>query len=133
MQSLCCFGFSSEFQFSNFSTLSFWLTEAGINRSTITMFSWAALAYSFKFIWAPLIDKLPLPYLTRRMGLRRSWLLVSQLLVICAICMMAFTNPLPNTSDFGSLSNLTIMAGAAIFLASHQQHKILLWMLTVSN
>ncbi|MFH4377138.1 MFS transporter, partial [Acinetobacter baumannii] len=59
---------------------------------------------------------LPLPYLTRRMGLRRSWLLVSQLLVICAICMMAFTNPLPNTSDFGSLSNLTIMAGAASFL-----------------
>ncbi|EPQ5082764.1 AmpG family muropeptide MFS transporter [Acinetobacter baumannii] len=110
-------GFSSGIPiFLIFSTLSFWLTEAGINRSTITMFSWAALAYSFKFIWAPLIDKLPLPYLTRRMGLRRSWLLVSQLLVICAICMMAFTNPLPNTSDFGSLSNLTIMAGAAIFL-----------------
>ncbi|WP_109440871.1 AmpG family muropeptide MFS transporter [Acinetobacter haemolyticus] len=110
-------GFSSGIPiFLIFSTLSFWLTEAGINRSTITMFSWAALAYSFKFIWAPLIDKLPLPYLTKKMGLRRSWLLVSQLLVICAICMMAMTNPLPNTSDFGSFSNLTIMAGAAIFL-----------------
>ncbi|GLG83963.1 MULTISPECIES: AmpG family muropeptide MFS transporter [Acinetobacter] len=110
-------GFSSGIPiFLIFSTLSFWLTEAGINRSTITMFSWAALAYSFKFIWAPLIDKLPLPYLTKKMGLRRSWLLVAQLLVICAICMMAFTNPLPNSSDFGSFSNLTIMAGAAIFL-----------------
>lgn len=66
-------GFSSGIPiFLIFSTLSFWLTEAGINRSTITMFSWAALAYSFKFIWAPLIDKLPLPYLTRKMGLRRS-------------------------------------------------------------
>ncbi len=110
-------GFSSGIPiFLIFSTLSFWLTEAGINRSTITMFSWAALAYSFKFIWAPLIDKLPLPYLTRKMGLRRSWLLVAQILVICAICLMAFTNPLPNTSDFGSFSNLTIMAAAAIFL-----------------
>ncbi len=76
-------GFSSGIPiFLIFSTLSFWLTEAGINRSTITMFSWAALAYSFKFIWAPLIDKLPLPYLTRKMGLRRSWLLVAQILVI---------------------------------------------------
>lgn len=110
-------GFSSGIPiFLIFSTLSFWLTEAGINRSTITMFSWAALAYSFKFIWAPLIDKLPLPYLTKKMGLRRSWLLIAQILVICAICLMAFTNPLPNTSGFGSFSNLTIMAGAAIFL-----------------
>lgn len=93
-QLLCCFRlFIRNSHISNFSTLSFWLTEAGINRSTITMFSWAALAYSFKFIWAPLIDKLPLPYLTRKMGLRRSWLLVAQILVICAICLMAFTNP----------------------------------------
>ena len=39
-----------------FSTLSVWLVKAGVDRSTITMFSWAALAYSFKFIWSPLID-----------------------------------------------------------------------------
>ena len=41
-----------------FSSLSLWLREAGVERSTVTMFSWAALAYSFKFVWAPLIDSL---------------------------------------------------------------------------
>ena len=58
-----------------FSSLSLWLTEAGVDRATVTMFSWAALGYSFKFIWAPLIDALPLPWLTRRFGQRRGWLL----------------------------------------------------------
>lgn len=110
-------GFSSGIPiFLIFATLSFWLSEAGIARSTITMFSWAALAYAFKFIWAPLIDKLPLPWLTKKMGRRRSWLLVSQILVITAICSMAFINPLPHLHNFGSLSNLTLMAMAAVFL-----------------
>ena len=44
-----------------FSTLSVWLVKAGVSRSTITMFSWAALAYSFKFIWSPVIDNLKIP------------------------------------------------------------------------
>jgi len=48
-----------------FSTLSLWLTEAGVEKSAVTYFSWAALGYSFKFVWAPLIDKIPLPFLTR--------------------------------------------------------------------
>lgn len=110
-------GFSSGIPiFLIFATLSFWLSEAGIARSTITMFSWAALAYAFKFIWAPLIDKLPLPWLTQKMGRRRSWLLLSQILVTCAICSMAFINPLPHLHDLGSISNLTLMAMAAVFL-----------------
>ncbi|MDK4537822.1 hypothetical protein QG039_00590, partial [Kingella kingae] len=57
-----------------FSTLSFWLNEAGINIKTVTQFSWAALGYSFKFIWSPLIDSLSLPFLTRSLGKRRAWL-----------------------------------------------------------
>jgi len=110
-------GFSSGIPiFLIFATLSFWLSEAGIARSTITMFSWAALAYAFKFIWAPLIDKLPLPWLTKKMGRRRSWLLLSQILVVTAICSMAFINPLPHLHNFGSLSNLVLMAMAAVFL-----------------
>ena len=99
-----------------FSTLSFWLSEAGIQRSTITMFSWAALAYAFKFIWAPLIDKLPLPYLTQKMGKRRSWLFVSQILVTIAICMMAFTDPSVHGGDIWSIPSLTFMAISAVFL-----------------
>lgn len=99
-----------------FSTLSFWLTEAGISRSTVTLFSWAALGYSFKFIWAPLIDKLPIIGLTKRMGQRRSWLLLSQIMVIIAICLMAMTNPSPQADYFTSVSNVAIMAAAAVFL-----------------
>lgn len=110
-------GFSSGIPiFLIFATLSFWLSEAGIARSTITMFSWAGLAYAFKFIWAPLIDKLPLPWLTKKMGRRRSWLLLAQILVIIAICSMAFINPLPHLHNLGSISNLTLMAAAAMFL-----------------
>ena len=110
-------GFSSGIPiFLIFSTLSFWLSEAGIQRSAITMFSWAALAYAFKFIWAPLIDKLPLPYLTEKMGKRRSWLFVSQILVTVAICLMAFTDPSPHGGKIFSISSLSFMAMSAIFL-----------------
>ena len=73
-----------------FSSLSLWLGEAGVKKSAVTFFSWAALGYSFKFVWAPLVDKLPLPILTKWLGRRRSWLLVSQLAVIAAILWMAF-------------------------------------------
>lgn len=76
-----------------FSTLGLWLGEAGIERSAITFFSWAALGYSFKFIWAPLIDELPIPVLTQKLGRRRAWLLISQILIVFAICIMAMTDP----------------------------------------
>ncbi len=56
-------------------------------------FSWAALGYSFKFVWAPLIDELPVPFLTKSLGRRRAWLLIAQCLIICAICIMAFSDP----------------------------------------
>lgn len=92
-----------------FSSLSLWLREAGIDRSVVTMFSWAALGYAFKFIWAPLIDAVPLPILTKMLGRRRSWILVSQLLIITAICIMAAVNP----ANEGSLF---LMAVGAVLL-----------------
>ena len=76
-----------------FSSLSLWLREAGVDRSTVTYFSWAALAYSFKFLWAPLIDRLPIPGLTRLLGRRRAWLLVSQLAVALSIFTIAQVDP----------------------------------------
>jgi PAT family beta-lactamase induction signal transducer AmpG len=90
-----------------FSTLSLWLREAAVDRSTVTYFSWAALGYSFKFIWAPLVDRLPLPLLTAWLGRRRGWLLLAQLSVIGAILWMAFTDP---------AENLHLMAFAAVLL-----------------
>ncbi|AFJ03314.1 AmpG permease [Methylophaga frappieri] len=91
-----------------FSSLSLWLREAGIERSAVTYFSWAALGYSFKFVWAPLLDTLPLPWLHRLLGRRRSWLLVSQLAIILAIIGMGSVDP--------AKDSLTLMAFAAVFL-----------------
>ena len=59
-------------------TLSFRLREAGLDRTTIGYLSWVGLAYGFKWVWSPLVDRLPIPLLTRWLGRRRSWLLVSQ-------------------------------------------------------
>mgnify|MGYP001552078091 CR=1 FL=1 len=60
-----------------FSSLSLWLREAGVQRSAVTFFSWAALGYSFKFIWAPLVDQMPIPVMTRLLGRRRAWILLA--------------------------------------------------------
>lgn len=76
-----------------FGTLSFWLREAGVDRTTIGFISWVALAYAFKWAWAPLVDRLPLPWLTARLGRRRSWLLASQLLITASLVGMALTDP----------------------------------------
>ena len=74
-----------------FSTLSVWLVKAGVSRSTITMFSWAALAYSFKFIWSPVIDNLKIPI--KDFGHRKSWLLISQLMIVFSLIFISFTDP----------------------------------------
>ena len=74
-------------------TLSFWLREAGINRATIGYLSWIGLAYGFKWCWAPLVDRLPIPLLTKMLGRRRSWLLLSQLAIVAGLVGMAFTDP----------------------------------------
>ena len=76
-----------------FGTLSFWLREAGVDRTTIGYLSWVGLAYGFKWVWAPLVDRLPIPLLTRWLGRRRSWLLLAQLAIICGLLGMALTDP----------------------------------------
>lgn len=74
-------------------TLSFRLREAGIDRTTIGFLSWVGLAYGVKWTWAPLVDRLPIPLLTRCLGRRRSWLLLAQCVVVAGILGMAFTDP----------------------------------------
>ncbi|WP_372658294.1 MFS transporter [Hydrogenophaga sp.] len=74
-------------------TLSFRLREAGLDRTTIGYLSWVGLAYGFKWCWAPLVDRLPIPLLTRWMGRRRSWLLLSQLAIMVALVGMALSDP----------------------------------------
>jgi len=74
-------------------TLSFRLREAGIDRSTIGYLSWVGLAYAFKWVWAPLVDRMPIPVMTRVMGRRRSWLLLSQLVIVAGLVGMALADP----------------------------------------
>ena len=74
-------------------TLSFWLREAGIDRSTIGYLTWVGLIYAFKWMWAPLVDRLPIPILTNFFGRRRSWLLFAQLLIIVGLVGMASIDP----------------------------------------
>ncbi|MCF8479177.1 MAG: MFS transporter [Rhodospirillum sp.] len=90
-----------------FSTLSVWLREAGVDRSTVTMLSWAALAYSLKFVWAPLVDRLSLPVLTPWLGRRRGWMLLAQI----ALCL-----GLVWTGSFDPAISLTLTAIGAVMI-----------------
>lgn len=94
-----------------FSSLSLWLGEAGIDKSAVTFFSWAALGYSFKFVWAPLIDELPVPYLTKKLGRRRAWLLIAQCLIVCAITVMAFSDPALGQSHLYQMAFGAVLLG----------------------
>ncbi len=94
-----------------FSTLGLWLNEAGLTKSTITHFSWAALGYSFKFVWAPLVDRLPIPLLTQALGRRRSWMLVSQFAIIAAIVLMASTDPRVDIDSLSMLAYSAVLLG----------------------
>lgn len=79
-----------------FGTLSFWLAEAGVSRTEIGLFALVGGAYSLKYLWSPLIDRLALPGLTRRFGRRRGWALLIQALLIAAIAALGMTNPALN-------------------------------------
>lgn len=76
-----------------FGTLSAWLRVEGVDKTTIGFVSWVALAYGFKFVWSPLVDRSPLPILTRVLGQRRGWMLLAQFGVIAGLLCMAFGDP----------------------------------------
>jgi hypothetical protein len=95
-------------------TLSFWLREAGIDRTTIGHLSWVGLAYGFKWAWSPLVDRLPIPLLTRWLGRRRSWLLLSQAVIMAGL--------VRHGADRSALSLTPIVWGAlAVAFASATQ------------
>jgi len=95
-----------------FGTLSFWLREAGIDRTTIGFLSWVALAYAFKWVWAPLVDRLSLPGLTTRLGRRRGWLLFAQIWVMAGLVGMALTDPQQDLQRLVLFALLTAFASA---------------------
>ena len=90
-----------------FDTLSLWLRDAGLSLKVIAIFSLATLAYSLKFLWAPLIDRTSVPGLTRWLGHRRSWMIVFQVLVMLGLWLISGVNP---------AQNLGLMAAFAVFV-----------------
>ena len=76
-----------------FSTLSAWLRDEGVTRTTIGFFSWVGITYSIKVFWAPIVDRLPIPWLTKKLGKRRSWMLCAQIVIAVGLLGMASSNP----------------------------------------
>lgn len=95
-----------------FGTLSFWLRDAGIERSAIGFVSWVTLAYGFKFVWSPLVDSLDLGWLTRSMGRRRGWLLCAQLAVVLGLVGMALNDPVVALGALVSCAVVTAFSSA---------------------
>ncbi len=86
VRSMIFLGFSAGLPFLLvFSTLSAWLRDEGVERSVIGFFSWVGVTYSIKVFWAPVIDRLPLPFLTGLLGKRRSWMLLAQLGIVAGL------------------------------------------------
>jgi PAT family beta-lactamase induction signal transducer AmpG len=94
-----------------FSTLSVWLREAGVARETIGFASLIGLAYAFKWVWSPLLDQWRLPLLGR-MGRRRSWLVLSQLLIAIGLAGMALCDPQTHLTWLIALAVLVAFASA---------------------
>ena len=76
-----------------FSTLSVRLREAGVPLSTIGLFSWLGLAYSLKFLWAPFVDAIDVPFLAKRFGRRRAWMMTTQVFVAVALVGSGMSDP----------------------------------------
>jgi len=76
-----------------FTNLSIWLRDAGVSRTDIGLFALVATPYAVNFLWAPLVDRLPLPWFTKQFGQRRGWALACQALLMAAIMAMAATDP----------------------------------------
>ncbi|HBA35281.1 MAG TPA: AmpG family muropeptide MFS transporter, partial [Gammaproteobacteria bacterium] len=91
-----------------FSTLTVWLAEAGVSRSAIGFFGWVGMTFSIKMLWAPVIDQLPIPWFTKKLGRRRSWMLAAQIFIVLALLLMAFIHP---------AENLVLFAFAAVLVA----------------
>ena len=96
------------------SSLSLWLKEEGLSRSTI---GWAGLifaVYAFNYLWAPLIDRLQIPYLTKKLGHRKGWIVLMQIAILCCLVTWSFINPTENLA-------LLITIGLIIAIASATQ------------
>jgi len=104
-----------------FGTLSAWLRVEGVDKTTIGFVSWVALAYGIKFLWSPLVDRMPLPLLTSMLGKRRGWMLFAQAGIIFGLLNMAGSDPL------SQLQSLVLFAVVTAFASATQDIAIDAW------
>jgi PAT family beta-lactamase induction signal transducer AmpG len=97
-----------------FATLSAWLREAGVSATAIGFFSWAGIMFSIKVVWAPVVDRMPLPWLTRRLGRRRAWMLLGQAGIAAGLLAIAGSDPA------GDLTRLAVCALTIAFFSATQ-------------
>lgn len=102
-------------------TLGIWLREGGVELATIGFLSWVGLAYTLKFLWAPIVDKVDVPFIGKRLGRRRGWALVSQVVIGAALIAMAAIGP------EGGLTNFAIFALIAAFGSATQDIVVDAW------
>ncbi|MBT4880743.1 MAG: MFS transporter [Alphaproteobacteria bacterium] len=93
-------------------TLTVWMTEEGISKTTIGLFASVGLPYTLKFLWAPFIDKISIPVLSKLLGQRRSWLLVSQGALILSIILLGTTDPVSETFRMAQMAFLVAICSA---------------------
>ena len=109
---MLAFGFSSGLPYALLiGTLNAWLGEAKINLATIGVLSWIGLSYSFKFLWSPVVDRLPLPVL-EAIGRRKSWIVLCQAVMIAGFAGLAATNPTTNIGTFAIFAVIAALASA---------------------
>ena len=95
-------------------SLTLWLQEEGLKKSTI---GWAGLifaVYAFNYLWAPIIDRIRIPFLTNKLGHRRAWIVLMQIAILCSLAIWSFINPSQNLA-------LLIGVGLIIAIASATQ------------
>ena len=111
--SMLFLGFSAGLPFPLvFATLTAWLASVEIGIAEISMFAWVGIVYAIKFLWAPIVDKLSLPLLSRSLGRRRAWMLITQFAVLLGLLIISSINPRENLSLFAIFSVLIAFASA---------------------
>lgn len=93
-------------------TLGFWLRESGVDLKTIGFMSWVGLCWGMKWLWAPLVDRLTLPFLTKKLGRRRAWLSLAQVALMISLALLAFTDPTKDVTSVVFLATATAFFGA---------------------
>ena len=124
---MLAFGFSAGLPYTLLlGTLNAWLSEAKVDLTTIGILSWIGLAYAFKFLWSPLLDHLQLPLL-RRLGRRRSWLVVCQAVLAIAVVVLASIDPALGIGSFA------LVAVLAAFTSATQDVVVDAWRIDVAD